>query len=82
MVDYTLTNKEKDEFLNGSSKQAYKMQGHQWIPLKGVGKMYCKSCGLVSLRNKATQWCVDKGCNYEDHKAYEATMKRLTKNNI
>lgn len=80
MSEYTLSSKEKEEFLNNKKgKQTYKMVGHQWIPLKGVGKMYCKGCGLVGLRNAPTQWCVDKGCNYQDHKQYSQTMKRLTK---
>lgn len=79
MADYTLSLKEKEDFLNSNTtKQTYKMVGHQWTPLKGVGKMYCKGCGLVSLRNKSTQWCVEKGCNYEDHKQYKSAMKRLT----
>lgn len=77
---YTLTEKEKQELLNSRhQKQPYKMKGHSWKQLKGVGKNVCACCGLMILRNKATDWCVDKGCNYEDHNSYESAMKRLTK---
>lgn len=75
----TLSEKEKQELLGLSSKQPYKMQGHQWVFMKGVGKQVCKHCGLVMLRNKATDWCVEKGCNASDHTSYASAMKRLTK---
>lgn len=75
----TLTGKERDELLNAKDNRTYKFIGHQFVPLKGAGKQYCKSCGLVALRNKATQWCIDKGCNYDVHKDHDSTMKRLAK---
>lgn len=75
----TLSSKEVNDFLNDKKKDPYKMKGHQWSPMKGVGKNYCTCCGLLMLRNKATDWCVDKGCNYQDHPQYYSAMKRLTK---
>lgn len=77
--EYTLTDKEKEELLNASSKKPYKMKGHSFVPLSSVGKQYCRNCGLVALRNRATDWCIEKGCNFEDHNSYEQAMKRLTK---
>lgn len=76
--DYTLSEKEKQDLLN-SKKEPYKMQGHQWVPMQSAGKQVCKSCGLVMLRNRATDWCVERGCNFSDHVQYESAMKRLTK---
>ncbi|ATN93436.1 hypothetical protein [Pseudoalteromonas phage J2-1_QLiu-2017] len=76
----SLSNSEIAQMLNGSKKELYKMKGHSFVPMKGVGKQVCSSCGLLALNNAATNWCVDKGCNYENHKSYEGAMKRLTKN--
>ena len=73
----TMTEQEKMAFLGLSGKEPYKMKGHSFAMMKYGGKQYCKSCGLVALRNKATQWCIDKGCNYSDHKQYDSAMKRL-----
>lgn len=79
MSNYTLNRKETEDFLNSrGDPHKYKLVGHQPIPLKGVGKMYCKSCGLVFLRNKATQWCVAKGCEYSKHSQYSKAMDRLS----
>lgn len=58
-------------------KEPYKMVGHVWEPMKGIGKQRCKYCGLVALRNPLTQWCIDKGCNHEDHPQYEKMVKKL-----
>lgn len=57
----------------------YKMVGHTFRPLRGTGKHYCRSCGLVALRNPFTDWCIHKGCNSENHPQYQSTLKRLTK---
>lgn len=75
----TLSKSDKDALLSQSGKQAYKYKGHSFVPLKGVGKQVCKFCGLIALKNKATEWCIEKGCNYDDHDQYKAAMKRLTK---
>lgn len=79
MTYQTLSSKERDRFLDSKEQRSYKMVGHQFVPLKGAGKPYCKSCGLVALRNKATEWCIDKGCNFDVHKGYKEAMKRLTR---
>lgn len=43
-------------------QEPYKMANHgPWIPVKGAGKMYCQSCGLVRLNNDATRGVLIKG---------------------
>lgn len=60
--------------MNG--KDQYKYIGHgPWYSLGG--KKVCWSCGLVALNNKASDWCVDKGCDYKLHSGYTNAMKRL-----
>lgn len=77
---YTLSQQEVQEFISGAKvRQPYKMKGHQWVVLKGGGKQYCKCCGLVALNNAITDWCIEKGCNHEDHPQFHSTLKRLTK---
>ncbi len=39
---------------------------------------YCAKCGLIRLHNALTDWCVDKGCNYDDHTQYAAKVHKLT----
>lgn len=78
-AEYTLSQNEVNDLLRKNSKEPYKMQGHSWQPMSHIGKQVCKNCGLVMLRNQATAWCVDKGCNHSDHPQYESAMKRLTK---
>ena len=75
----TLSNKDRDNLLGMSGKEPYKFRGHSFTPRKGLGKQVCNGCGLVALRNAATNWCIDKGCNYEDHGQCKSAMKRLTK---
>ena len=78
--EYTLSQAEVREMLsNRHQKQPYKMKGHSWVPLKGAGKNVCSCCGLMALRNKATDWAIAKGCHHTDHPQYENAMKRLTK---
>ena len=75
----TLSRTEIEAWLDEKPvKEPYKMQGHSFKPLNGVGKMYCSRCGLIALRNHATNWCVQHGCNYQDHKSYESAMKKLS----
>ena len=76
----TLSDNEKAKLLGTKPTEKYSLVGHSFIPLNGVGKNYCKGCGLVALRNKATAWCIEKGCKYDLHSQYKLSMKRLTKN--
>lgn len=75
----TLTKAEKEEILNSRPAEKFFLIGHRFVPLKGVGKNYCKGCGLVALHNQATQWCIAKGCRYELHSRYAKAMRNLTK---
>lgn len=75
----TLTDLETQELLREvRSKEVYKMINHSWRT-SNFGKQYCSTCGLVALNNKITGWCIDKGCNHEDHPQYNSTLKRLTR---
>lgn len=62
-----------------AQKEKYTYEKHHFYLNKNAGKQVCSQCGLVGLRNAATDWCVEKGCNYKDHEAYEKTMVKLTK---
>lgn len=59
-------------------KEEYKMENHRFLLNKLIGKPVCIHCGLVLLRNDATAWCVQKGCNNELHPQYTSSMKSLT----
>lgn len=78
----TLSNNERDKLLQITGKDPYKFKGHSFRPMKGIGKQVCSGCGLIALNNKATDWCIDKGCNYEDHPQHKQAMKRLTKQEV
>jgi hypothetical protein len=38
---------------------------------------YCSKCGLVALKNKLTEWCISKGCDYKDHPSYPSKLKDI-----
>lgn len=61
------------------SKEKFKMEPHRFFLDHNAGKQVCAICGLVLLRNSATTWCVERGCNYKDHQSYKSAMKNLTK---
>lgn len=65
--------------MQKANKEKYKYEGHQFYLDKHIGKQVCWQCGLIGLRNKATDWCVAKGCNYKDDPSYQKKMKELTK---
>lgn len=48
----------------------YKYEGHQWVAHRDIGKAVCADCGLVALRNEATERAVRWGCNWRDHPTY------------
>lgn len=75
----TLNETEKSKFLNQKETVKYKFVAHSFVPLKEAGKNYCTTCGLVSLRNKLTDWCINKGCLHDVHPQYKQTVKRHTK---
>lgn len=71
----------QEMLLSRGKKVPYEMVGHQWTPLKHVGKQYCKNCGCVALNNPFTEWCIRMGCNNKDHPQYESMRHKLTKPN-
>lgn len=59
-----------------SRKNAYKLEAHSFTTLsKRIAWLYCKHCGLLSLRNELTEWCRRMGCNYSDHPEYGARCR-------
>lgn len=60
-------------------REDYSFEGHIWYLDKNAGKQVCAQCGLVLLRNPASAWCSEKGCNYKLHTSYERTIRNLTK---
>ena len=73
----TLNQSEVAAFLKKDGYRTYTLKGHTFIPLRSVGRNYCRGCGLVLLHNKITDWCVAKGCNHKDSPHYKAALKRL-----
>lgn len=57
-------------------QEKYKLIGHSFSRMAG-GKHYCVSCGLVALRNRFSDWSVDKGCLSHLHPDYNR-MRKLT----
>ncbi len=56
-------------------KQAYKMESHQFGPVKKLAYLRCKHCGLITLRNALTEWCTRMGCNASDHPEYASRVR-------
>lgn len=65
--------------VDKGQKEEYHYERHHFYLDKHAGKQVCAWCGLVALRNPASDWCVEKGCNYKLHSSYQGTMKKLTK---
>lgn len=65
--------------VDKAQKEDYYYERHQFYLDKHAGKQVCAWCGLVALRNPASEWCVEKGCQYKLHASYAGTMKKLTK---
>ncbi|AEK81976.1 hypothetical protein NDAWWUGD_CDS0071 [Salmonella phage SeKF_80] len=59
--------------------EKYRMEGHRWFLDSNAGKHVCAVCGLIRLRNRATDWCVERGCLYKLHPSYKSSMRNLTK---
>lgn len=76
--EYRLSSKEVSDLLDTITKvEPYKLKGHSFVPLKGIGKSYCRNCGLVALRNPISDWCVEKGCEYKNHSQYAHAFRKL-----
>jgi hypothetical protein len=65
------------EFAEFTRRQPYKLVPHSFR-----GRFFswavCTNCGLIRGRNEFTEWCVQKGCNADDHPSYRAAMKQFT----
>ena len=58
----------------------YTFEPHSFAPMKAGKKrtlpwLWCPRCGLMLLRNARTEWCRDKGCNYDEHPGYKQAMR-------
>jgi hypothetical protein len=51
---------------------------HQWRQRKGLSWPMCQVCGLLRLRNAATEWAVRMGCDNDEHPQYREMMRRLS----
>lgn len=77
---YTLSEEEKIKFLGErTNKPQYKFKEHSFKTNKHIGKKVCSGCGLVALNNPISKWCIQKGCNFDDHTQYTKKVKNLTK---
>lgn len=47
------------------TKETYKLIQHSWVQRKSMHKPICTNCGLLRLRNKATDIAVKRGCMYD-----------------
>lgn len=60
-------------------RELYKFEGHKFEnPKNRFYKPVCFRCGLMSLNNKITHWCVKKGCNHQDHPDFNRVLKEYT----
>lgn len=57
-----------EEFLE-NKKPKYKHIEHTFRFNKAAGKQVCTGCGLVMLRNKATERAVKLGCMWDSHQS-------------
>lgn len=53
-------------------------QSHQWRPFIRRWQIpCCRYCGLLRLQNRLTEWCIRKGCDYEEHPEYLKMVRAL-----
>jgi hypothetical protein len=56
-------------------RQPYKLEPHAFAPSKKLAWLRCKTCGLLTLRNALTDWCIRMGCNASDHPEYTSKCR-------
>lgn len=61
-----------------TKKEVFKHEPHNFSK-KMLNYQYCVHCGLVTLKNKFTEWSIQQGCNYRDHPSYEHKRLQYTK---
>jgi hypothetical protein len=57
------------------TKQPYKLEPHSFAPVKKIAWLRCKHCGLLTLKNELTSWCVKMGCNANNHPEYASRCR-------
>lgn len=55
----------------------FKVQPHRFHKFRVLPWPVCE-CGLIYLKNPFTQWCVEHGCNHEEHPSYAAVKRKYT----
>ncbi len=65
--------------VDKGNTEVYSYERHHFYLDSNAGKQVCANCGLIALRNKASEWCVEKGCLHKLHPSYSLTMKKLTR---
>lgn len=53
----------------------YKLEPHSFRASKKLPWQRCQNCGLLTLRNDLTAWCIKVGCNAADHPEYAARCR-------
>jgi len=64
--------------VNFDKKEPYKYEPHNFSR-KILNYQYCVYCGLVTLKNKFTEWGIEQGCNYREHPSYSHKRRQFTK---
>ncbi len=57
------------------NRRAYRLVPHHFGTRKRMPWPVCKSCGLISLRNRFSQWCEKMGCEHERHPEYASRAR-------
>jgi hypothetical protein len=52
---------------------------HRFDKLRFLPWFVCRNCGLVRMRNPATDWCAKMGCDHEWHPGYKLAMRDLAR---
>lgn len=67
--------------MSGNPRAVKFARGHSFktdLPIaRFIGRPVCSLCGLVRLKNTLTEWCIAKGCDYEDAPGYREALRTL-----
>jgi hypothetical protein len=54
-----------------------KYEPHSFKPYPFLHRPVCVKCGLARMRNLLTDWCVQRGCNYQEDGGYKNALRTL-----
>ena len=46
--------------------------------INGLPYLICSKCGLISLKNEFSRWCIQQGCDYQSHPQFLSKKKQFT----